>query len=93
MMYCYVVVFSGIRREEFTAHLRSHNIPDVPEWCAYLPYTVFVRSTLTAQKLSNQLLLAIPGLIRILVLDAKTDRSGRMPREAWEFLNPNPEGG
>jgi hypothetical protein len=87
-MNAYVVIFTGVSRDVFVAYLRAHDIEGVDNWSAYLPQTVFIQSSLTAQQLSNNIILGIPGIARILVLDAKTDRSGRMPTTAWGFLSP-----
>jgi hypothetical protein len=87
-MYAYVVIFTGVTRDAFVAYLRENDIDGVANWSAYLPQTVFIQSDLTAQELSRRLLVEIPGIARILVLDAKTDRSGRMPMTAWTFLSP-----
>jgi hypothetical protein len=81
----YVVVYSGVSREQITAVLDRYE-DKFPDWLSMLPQTVFVVSSLTAKGVSEFLRGKLSGLSRLLVLDANTDRNGWMPEKAWEFL-------
>jgi hypothetical protein len=89
-LWAYVVVFDGMTVPEFTKAIDQYN-DEIVNWLTVLPQTVFIVSPKPAAGLTDFLRSKLPKLGRMLVLDAKTDRNGWLPRSAWEFLsNPSP---
>lgn len=89
-LWSYVVIFEKVTVSEFTTAIDKFP-KSIPNWMTVLPQTVFVVSPLTASNLNDFLREKIPTLGRMLVLDAKTDRNGWLPKNAWDFLsNPKP---
>ena len=80
--YAYVVIFDGVSVSEFT-RVVDRSSKTIKNWMTVLPNTVFVVSRQPASALVDYLRKKMPGMKRVLVLDAKTDRNGWLPRSAW----------
>lgn len=88
----YVVIFDGVSVPEFTRAINNFS-NEIPNWYSVLPQTVFVASAYSASELTDFIRKEVKDITRLLVLDAKTDRNGWLPKPAWEFLkNPRPAG-
>ena len=87
----YVVVFDGVSVYDLTTTIdQSGEV--IVNWLSAMPGTVFVASEMTATELSAYLRAKMPKIERILVLSGRTDRGGRLPQSAWDFLNdPTPK--
>jgi hypothetical protein len=91
----YVVIFDGIAVPELTDALeRLDSAAAAMNWMVAMPHTVFVVSKMNASDLASFLRQLLPGIDRLIVLNAQADRGGRLPQTAWDFLNhPAPRGG
>lgn len=90
-LWAYVVVINDVPTQEFTTTIDQHS-SQIVNWMSVLPNTVFVVSPLPARDLGVFLRNIFANrLSRFLILDAITDRSGWLPKNAWEFLShPKP---
>jgi hypothetical protein len=87
----YVVIFDGVSVYDLTMAI-DQSTGVIVNWLSAMPGTVFVASEMTATELTAYLRAKMPKIERILVLNGKTDRGGRLPQSAWDFLNdPTPK--
>ena len=84
-LYAYVAVFSGPTMAEFTTAIDRFD-DQIANWLVLLPQTVFIVSPMNAGALTDFLRQNVPGIARLLVLDANTDRNGWLPKSGWDFL-------
>lgn len=88
--FAYVVTFTGVTADKFTETIDKFP-KTFPNWYRpALPQTVFIVSAFPAKFIGARLR-KIMKIQNLLILDANVDRSGWLPRKAWDFLsNPRP---
>lgn len=91
-MKAYVIILGGgfaLRKpvQDFLSQLE-----EVGFWYACFSRCIFATSSLTASELAKRLDQQFPGR-RFLVMEAHSNRQGRLPKQAWHLLrNPgNPK--
>lgn len=88
--YAYAVTFTGVSTDTFTERIDKHPRLVANWYRPPLPQTVFIVSIWPAKYLGERLRRLMP-IQNLLILDAKTDRSGWLPSSAWDFLRePRP---
>jgi hypothetical protein len=92
MKWAYVLVFdqSVATKDELVKFIDAQ--PEIQNWSHCMTNAIFLVSTLTANGLQQRI---SDGINKnggyFIILDAKTDKNGWLPKASWEFLN-NPKG-
>ncbi|MFN4247591.1 MAG: hypothetical protein ACK4EY_07695 [Flavipsychrobacter sp.] len=84
----YILTFD---RDNITNYLDLHNgivsIPEVITWFHYIKSSYILISSEPDATLLNSKLLAVMGKKRYLLIEVDlSNRNGRLPRDAWEWL-------
>src|SRR5579872_4687375 len=58
-------------------------------WCHYIDDTWLVRTALNARDIYARLRPHIDKTVNLLVIEVGSDCAGRLPREAWEWIEQN----
>lgn len=90
-LYAYLLVFElpfGTTSE--IADFLNANGNIFLNWLTVLPNSFFIISHLSATELGKAFREYTENQGRFIILDVKTDRSGWLPKKAWDFIN-NPQ--
>lgn len=81
----YLIIYAkALNREEMVSHLESTRAIEYWEYC--LPYSIIVRTTLTAKDLSELLEKKYGKLRHFITRVSKNDYHGRLPKEYWDIF-------
>ena len=85
--WAYVLVYDDNvgTRDEVKAFLDSR--PEILNWASCMPHAFFLVSDKTATTLQQLISTFNKNGGNFIILDAKTDRNGWLPRKYWDFLN------
>lgn len=87
-MWAYVMTFDdSVSVENLVKELDS--VSEILNWYSCLPRSVFIVSEYDAKTLSK-IIRSQTSVNNFIILDAKTDKNGWLPKKAWNFLN-NPK--
>jgi len=82
----YIIVFSDSvgTKNEIKEFIDSRS--EFTNWYLCMTNGIFVKSNCTAKEITQILLELTKENGRFLVLDVNTDKSGWLPKKAWEFM-------
>ena len=82
----YVIVFSDRVGDRDVVKNFINSRPEFTNWYICMSNAIFVRSSCTAKEITDIFRELTEDSGRFLVLDVNTDRSGWLPKKAWEFM-------